>query len=254
MKVIRFKHKNILHYGQVEGGSILPISSSVNEFFKSDFEPLRMDSVEVLPPIQPSKIICLAANFKNASGYFEDMTEPLVFVKSLNCLAISGEKIDLPFDLNCWGECELAVAIKKRCTKIQREEAKDYILGYLTANDLTYENLHDRDHHLARSKCLDKFCPISQIIETNFDVSGKDILGYQNGNLLRKCSLDDLVWGPEEAIFQLSQWMTLEPGDLILFGTPERVRSREFLKNGDRFIAKIEGLEPVENEFVSGPR
>lgn len=197
----------------------------------------------------PSKIIGIATNYKGATGVNNDMLEPMIFLKSPNALANHNDKIEIPFDLPCWGEVELAVIIKKEAKNISLENAKEYIGGYTIANDITIENIMDRDHHLARAKSADGFCPILDKVDGSFEPKDQYIRAYHNGELLREAKLSDMIWSSEKIISELSQWMTLNKGDIILTGTPPRVIDRIYLKNGDHFICEIEGLGRLENKF-----
>jgi len=178
------------------------------------------------------------------------MSEPLVFLKSTNAMVDCNCKVRLPFSSNTWGEAELGVVIKKTTTpQVSSLNVKDYILGYIPANDVSCNNVEDRDHHLARSKSADGFCPIGQYIDTDYDYRNKEILAYHNDIMLRKGNTDQMIWNPEKSVVWLSGWMTLYPGDIVITGTPSRVRDRMFLKDGDTYTVKIEGFPNLVTKF-----
>ena len=129
------------------------------------------------------------------------------------------------------------------------KNVSNYVLGYISANDITSKNINKRDHHLARSKCIDGYCAINYYVETKFELKNKKIYSFQNDKLLREGNVNQMIWKPFDAITKISKWMTLYPGDLILSGAPPRVRKRMYLKNGNKFTIKIEGMEDLENTF-----
>jgi 2-keto-4-pentenoate hydratase/2-oxohepta-3-ene-1,7-dioic acid hydratase in catechol pathway len=122
-------------------------------------------------------------------------------------------------------------------------------LGYVPANDVSCDNVDDRDHHLARSKSADGFCPLGQYVDTDYDFRGKKILAYHNNTLLREGNTNQIIWDPERIVVWLADWMTLYPGDVVITGTPSRVRDRMFLKDGDTYTVKIEGFPDLVTKF-----
>lgn len=253
MKIIRFKYKKETYYGTLEDNAVYMSNISPYEVdsFKNSVNfkhPIDINEVEFLNPIKPSKIIGIAENYHKKGKVVSKEYEPLVFLKAPNTLSIQS-KIKKPFNLNAWGESELGVVIGKKIQNISKSNVSDSILGFALTNDITISNIHNRDHHLARSKSIDNFCPISKFIDTKFRYNNKIISSYHNGILLRKASTNKMIWNIEEIISNISKWMTLEAGDLILTGAPPRVRDRMFIKNGDVFTVMIEGLGKMDNKF-----
>ena len=153
--------------------------------------------------------MALAINYLGATGQTASMSEPLVFLKSTNAVANFNEQVKLPFNSNTWGESELGVVIGKTTTSdVTTENVKDFILGYVPANDVSCDNVEGRDHHLARSKSADGFCPLGQYIDTNYDFRDKKIVAYQNDTLLRKGNTNQFIWDPEKIVLWLAGWMT----------------------------------------------
>ena len=144
----------------------------------------------------------------------------------------------------------MGIIVGKHLHRASISEAKEAIFGYVCANDVTAENIDARDHHLARSKAADTFCPIGPWIDTDFIPGKAAIEAYQDKRLIRKGTLDKRIWKDEETLRWLSQWMTLDAGDLILTGTPPRVAEKVYLNDGNTFEVKIEGLGCLKNRFV----
>tara|TARA_Y100000590_G_scaffold20022_2_gene23395 strand:- start:6132 stop:6902 length:771 start_codon:yes stop_codon:yes gene_type:complete len=254
MKLIRYKNliNKSISNGILEVDKIFPL---LNDPFSKNLqinydEAIPFDSRLIEAPCLPTKIIALAINYKGSTGITSSMSEPLVFLKSTNAVSSFNQPVRLPFTSNTWGEAELGVVIgKTTSSKIPISDVKSYILGYLAANDVSCDNVDNRDHHLARSKSADGFCPLGQYIDTDYDFHNKEITAYHNDILLRKGNTNEMIWNPEKIVIWLSNWMTLYPGDIIITGTPSRVRDRKFLKNGDTFTVKIEGLPDLLTSF-----
>jgi len=198
------------------------------------------NSVRLLAPCQPRKIIGIAINFPGATGLTENMTEPLVFLKAGTSVCGANDDIICPFsNAEAWGEAELAVVIGRN----------NSIFGYTAANDVSANNIEDRDHHLARSKSADTFCPLGPWIDTEYSPAHRLIQGFQNGELIRRGNSDERLWQDERLVGWLATWITLEPWDVILTGAPVRVVPRRYLKDGDEFVVRIEGLGELRNRF-----
>ena len=254
MKIVRFNDRGRMFFGVFNGdncaGDIQKIIGNPLGNFNIADIAIPSSQVSLTYPCSPGKIIGVAINYKKATGLIEGMKEPLVFLKSPNCLIGPGDKILAPFsDINIWGESELVVVIKKRLINATQSEAREGVLGYSIGNDVSANNINDWDHHLARSKAADTFCSLGPWIDTQFDPSGKTIEAWHNDVLIRHGSLDDMLWNPIELVVWLSSWMTLEPWDIILTGTPPRVISRIYFKEGDEFRCCIEGLGELRNGF-----
>jgi 2-keto-4-pentenoate hydratase/2-oxohepta-3-ene-1,7-dioic acid hydratase in catechol pathway len=256
MKIIRYKYKEKVYYGTTIKDEVYVFEDFPFLIQEDDLcnnikaTGLDLHDIELLPPVVPQKIIAVAENYVKSSSEKVSL-EPIVFLKAPNALTLS-KKVFLPFDLKTWGESELAFVISKDASKISIEDAGDHIFGYLAANDVTSTNIEGRDHHLARSKSADGFCPLGSYIDTAYDYKNKSVRSWHNGIKLREASTDDLIWSPERIIYEVSKWMTLNSGDLVLTGAPPRVRDRMYLQNSDRFCVDIEGLESIETEFYSG--
>lgn len=253
MKIVRFIYKNKIYYG-VDKENKIYISDrtpyELEEFQNSiDYKKsIDMNNIKLLLPIEPSKIIGIAENYYKDAQIITKNYEPLIFLKAPNALTI-GKMVKKPFNMKAWGESELCVVIGKKGKNISIKKALDYVLGYTLVNDVTIANINNRDHHLARSKSVDGFCPMAKFIETDFDYKNKTIYSYHNDILLREASTDKMIWNVEEIISNISQWMSLEAGDMILTGTPPRVIDRIYIKDGDRFRVEIESLGKMENKF-----
>ena len=249
MEIYKFKHKNknSIFYGIIKKDKIYKIKNSIyskkiNINYSKFF--LKKNFCKLLP-INPKIILGVAENYKKNINI-----EPIIFLKGSNTIAQNSQKINIKFyDKKNWGESELGIVIRKNTKGLNSQNVNNYILGYLPINDVTVENIENRDHHLARSKSPDFFCPIGDAINTSYDFRSKNIYSYQNGILLRHGNTNEMVWNPHEILINVSKWITLDKGDLLLTGAPKRVRKRMFIKSGDKFTVKIDGLKKLENTF-----
>lgn len=254
MKIVRYKDGKLkrLNYGVLKKEFIHPlIGTPFDKPIKYDESrnPLRYKESILVAPCEPTKVVALAINYKGATGHTDDMTEPLVFIKGSNTITGPNAKVKLPFKSNTWGESELAVVIRKTAKNIRFNEVSKYIFGFVPANDVSCDNVDNRDHHLARSKSADGFCPLGHYIDTSYEPENKTIRAYHNDILLRLGNTNDLVWDINKTISWLTSWMTLYPGDVVLTGTPSRVRDRLFLKGEDTYTVDIEGFPKLVTKF-----
>ena len=254
MKILRYRNNNGRgQYGVLKEKKIYPILNSPFEdnVTISKDDPIEYDETILLAPCKPSKAIALAINYEGATGQTKDMSEPLVFLKANNCIVGCNENVHIAFSSETWGESELGVVIKKETKNISFEQVSDHILGYVPVNDVSCENIDGRDHHLARSKSADGYCPVGHWIDTEYNYQNKMIEAFHNGTLIRSGSTTDMIWGPWKIIIWLSSWMTLYPGDIISTGAPVRTRDRLYLEDGDTFTVKIDGFPDLVTSFYA---
>jgi len=250
MKIVRYIGASGPQFGIVENGVVSDLEGSPLSNPSKGREVGSLDSLKLAAPCTPGKIIAMGINFPGATGLTKTMKEPLVFLKAGTSVCGPQDDIISPFgNLNIWGECELAVVVGKRLRNVNEAEARNGILGFTAANDVSADNIEDWDHHLARSKSADTFCPLGPWIDTEYSPLNRVIEGFQNGELIRRGNSDERIWRDTHAIAWLSTWMTLEPWDVLLTGAPTRVVPRRYLKEGDEFVVRVDGLGELRNRF-----
>ncbi len=208
---------------------------------------LPWEAIRVLPPVRPSKIICVGRNYAaHAAEHQAEVPEiPLIFLKPPSALIGPGDTIILPpQSQQVEHEAELAVVIGKRGRWIAPEEAQEYILGYTIANDVTARDLQRRDGQWTRGKGFDTFCPLGPWIDTDFDPADALITCRVNGDVRQMGSTRDMVFRIPQLLAFISSVMTLEPGDVILTGTPAGVSP---LHDGDSVEVEIADLGVLQN-------
>lgn len=122
-------------------------------------------------------------------------------------------------------EGELGVVIGSRCRRVPKERALEHVFGYAVVCDVTARDLQSRDGQWTRAKGFDTFCPVGSVIVAGVDPGGLDLRLTVNGRERQHASTGDMVFGVAELVAHVSSFVTLEPGDLILTGTPEGVGS-----------------------------
>jgi 2-keto-4-pentenoate hydratase/2-oxohepta-3-ene-1,7-dioic acid hydratase in catechol pathway len=145
-------------------------------------------------------------------------------------------------------EAELAVVIGRRAKNVPSHEARRYVLGYTCSNDITARDLQQKDGQWTRSKSFDTFCPLGPWIVTDLNPSELDIICRVNGEVRQAGNTANMVFKIWDLISFISRVMTLEPGDVIMTGTPAGVGP---LSPGDAVEVEIEDIGTLENEVVS---
>jgi 2-keto-4-pentenoate hydratase/2-oxohepta-3-ene-1,7-dioic acid hydratase in catechol pathway len=206
-----------------------------------------VEKVQLLPPIAPGKIICVGRNYEaHAREHNVPVPDfPLLFFKPPSSVIGPGETILLPPQSNqVEHEAELAVVIGKRGRWINPQETSQYIFGYTIANDITARDLQRTDNQWTRAKGFDTFCPLGPWIETDFDPVDAMVTCHVNKDMRQMASTRDMVFSIRQLIAFSSTIMTLNPGDLILTGTPAGVGP---LAPGDVVEVTIEDLGKLSN-------
>lgn len=251
MKFLRYEMQGSINWGWYFEGMIGKIDGNIFDRYRRFESNIEIQDVRLLPPVAPSKIICIGRNYaSHAAEHQVEVPEiPLIFLKPPSSLIGNNEKIILPpQSKQVEHEAELGVVIGKRGRWIDPELAEEYIFGYTIANDVTARDLQRLDGQWSRGKGFDTFCPVGPHIDTEFDPSDALLTCKVNQQVRQMASTRDMVFPIERLIAFISSVMTLEPGDLILTGTPAGVG---ILKENDMIEIEIEGLGELKNE-VSG--
>lgn len=214
------------------------------------------------PPVPtPGKIICIGLNYLRhaAESGAAPPSVPLLFSKFNNAIAAPNEPVPLPaVAKEVDYEAELCVVIGRRARYVSEADALDYVLGYCNANDVSARDLQMRTSQWLLGKTLDKFLPIGPYLVTADeagDPTDMPVRGWLNGELRQNSSTADMIFSIAQIISYTSQYMTLEPGDIISTGTPEGVifgmKDKVWLKPGDEYVVEIGNLGRLVNRFVS---
>lgn len=233
------------------------INSGNGDQFKRPFS-----EIEWLSPIPrtPKNILCIGKNYDEHAKELGSVApkDLLVFTKSPTSIAADeqtlpnheGKTNSLDY------EGELAVVIGKKGKDIPKNLAFDYIFGYTIANDITARDLQDRHKQYFLGKSLEGTCPIGPYIVSKDEIPDPQkltIVTKVNGEVRQNGSTKDMMFNVDELVSILSQYVTLEPGDIILTGTPAGVgkgmNPPQFLKSGDVVKISIEGIGTLSNKI-----
>lgn len=251
MRTIRFlDSNNKVNYGWIHEEKVGSIQGDpFGEFRRFEANYLLSD-LRLLVPVSPSKIIAIGRNYHDHAREMDSVVPdyPMIFLKPPSALITNGEAIVLPHQSKrIEHEAELAVVIGKKARNLKPDEVPEAIFGYTIANDVTARDLQSQDGQWSRAKGFDSFCPIGPWIDTDFEPSDALISCHVNSALRQMGSTKDMVFKPEQLLVYISSIMTLEPGDVILTGTPAGVGP---LVAGDLVQVHIEGLGTLVNPVV----
>jgi 2-keto-4-pentenoate hydratase/2-oxohepta-3-ene-1,7-dioic acid hydratase in catechol pathway len=222
-------------------------------------EPLQTGTLDA-PLRVPSKIACVGLNYHDhcrETGMVAP-ERPLIFAKFPSSLVGPDAAIEWPDRLTeqvDW-EVELAVVVGRRIRHASEPEALDAVFGYTAANDVSARDLQFADQQWVRAKSIDTFCPLGPVIVTpeEFgDPQDKGLIARVNGETMQDSTTAEMIFGVAEILSFLSRACTLEPGDLILTGTPWGVGGFRdppvFLEPGDRVEVEVEGVGVLANDI-----
>jgi 2-keto-4-pentenoate hydratase/2-oxohepta-3-ene-1,7-dioic acid hydratase in catechol pathway len=211
-----------------------------------------LGAVTLLPPVMPSKIVCVGLNYKDHAAETGKPlpAEPLIFIKPRTAVIGPGQPIKLPPGVGRVDhEAELGVVIGTRAHRVPRAKAWEYILGLICVNDVTARDLQKKESQYTRCKGFDTFAPIGPCIATGLNGSPRGVEGWVNAQKRQSSSTGHLIFPIEQLVEFVTFVMTLEPGDIISTGTPEGIGP---LVAGDVVKVRVEGVgelvNPVENE------
>ena len=273
MKLIRFGEKNKEKPGiQLDDDQRIDVSSFVDDydenfFYKIGIKKLRSwlnknkekcpiidNNIRIGPPIsRPSKIVCVGLNYAKhaAESGMNIPDEPVLFFKSSSAITGPYDPIIIPKNSSKtdW-EVELAIVIGKRASYVSKEDALNYIAGYVLHNDVSEREFQiERSGQWVKGKSCDSFAPIGPFIATADEIENPNNLNLWlkvNGEEMQNSNTSDFIFNIEEVVSYISQFMTLMPGDIISTGTPFGVglglNPPKYLKEGDIVELGIEGL------------
>ncbi|WP_292487191.1 fumarylacetoacetate hydrolase family protein [Methanohalobium sp.] len=241
----RFKYKNEVFYGDVGKEYVTGRGECDGLIFK-------LSDIEVLPPVNPSKIICVGLNYQDHANELglDIPDKPIIFLKPSSSIIGNCDKIVHPKTSNhIEYEAELGVFIGKKCKHIKADNANNVIAGYTCFNDVTARDLQKQDRQWTRAKSFDTFAPVGPFIATADEINphNANIKCRLNGKTCQNSNTSNLIFDIPHLIEFISDIMTLQPGDVIATGTPPGVGK---IHSGDIVEIEIEGIGTLSNEVV----
>jgi 2-keto-4-pentenoate hydratase/2-oxohepta-3-ene-1,7-dioic acid hydratase in catechol pathway len=227
-------------------------------------QPRPLADVKLLAPVpRPGKIICVGLNYRDHARETGQKlpTEPVLFSKFANSVVGPGADVLVPPEAEKIDyEAELAVVIGRRATAVPVEDALVHVAGYACANDVSARSLQFRSSQWLLGKAIDTFLPLGPWLVTADEVPDPQGLGIRclvNDEVLQDSDTGQMVFGVAELIAYASRTITLEPGDLLVTGTPSGVGMAadppRFLRPGDRMRVEIDGLGQLDNTVRARP-
>ncbi len=248
MKLLRLLYEGKERYGKMEGGEVRLLRGNPFAKLEEGEGRLGLSQVRLLAPVLPGKALCIGLNYRDHAKEFDlpIPTSPVVFIKPPSALLAPGAQIIRPAQSRRVDfEAELVVVIGRKAKDVPAEKAFDYILGYTCGNDVTARDLQPKDGQWTVAKSFDTFMPLGPWIETELDPSDLAVSAYLNGEKKQSSNTVNLIFGVPELVEFLSSVMTLEPGDLIMTGTPSGVGP---MNSGDEIAVEIQGIGRLVNK------
>jgi 2-keto-4-pentenoate hydratase/2-oxohepta-3-ene-1,7-dioic acid hydratase in catechol pathway len=248
VKIYRFLHAGQPSLGVADGDRIVRYSGA-NAMTLGDAtsESITLADAELLAPVMPSKIVAVGRNYAEHAKELgnEAPSEPIIFLKPPSAvLDPNGTIVRPPQSQRVDFEGELAIVIGKTARNIRRDDWRSVVLGFTCANDVTARDLQKKDIQFTRGKSFDTFLPLGPCIETDLDPAALSLRTRVNGDTKQDGNTRDMVFDCGTIIEFITSVMTLNPGDVILTGTPSGVGP---LNAGDRVEVEVEGIGVLAN-------
>ena len=219
-----------------------------------DGRDVDVDAAVHLPPVEPTKIVCVHLNYESRVREFITKLPPAptYFHKPITALNAHGAHVVRPEGCRWLNyEGEVAIVIGRVCRNIAPADAGDFIAGYAVANDYGLHDFRDTDAgSMLRVKGSDTLCPVRPGLVTDWDFHGKGLRTLVNGEVRQDGNTDEMEWDMHYLVADIARTITLVPGDLLLSGTPANSRPVE---PGDVVTVEVEGLGALTNRIVAGP-
>lgn len=250
MKIVRYQAGDgDAAFGILEDSTVYAASGDVFEGLTKGEAVGSVDEVTLLPPVQPGKVVAIGLNYlKHVTENNPNQkvpTEPVVFMKPTSSIIGPGQAIELAYpENNIDYEAELVVVIGKTAKRVKKEEALDYVLGYTCGNDVSDRVQQYAGQQWIRGKGYHTYLPLGPCIETDLDPGNVKVESRLNGEVRQSDNTSGLIFNVPFLIEYITDVMTLEPGDIIMTGTPHGVGA---MKDGDTIEIEVEGVGVLKN-------
>jgi 5-oxopent-3-ene-1,2,5-tricarboxylate decarboxylase/2-hydroxyhepta-2,4-diene-1,7-dioate isomerase len=224
-----------------------------DELIASDGRRMPVDEPVHLPPVEPSKVVCVHLNYESRRAEFQATLgpAPTYFHKPTTSLIGHGGQVVRPPRCRYLNyEGEIGIVIGEPCRHVAKEEAGSYIRGYTIGNDYGLHDFRDTDAgSMLRVKGSDTLCPLGPGLVEGWDFRGKRIRTMVNGEVAQDGNTDEMIWDMHYLVADIARTITLLPGDVILSGTPANSRP---VQPDDVVEVEVEGLGTLRNTIVEG--
>jgi 2-keto-4-pentenoate hydratase/2-oxohepta-3-ene-1,7-dioic acid hydratase in catechol pathway len=244
-KYVRYSSGGTTSYGILAGDMIRELNGNLFNNPRETGRSLKLADVRLLAPCQPGKVIAVGLNYQSHLGTRAPASYPGLFAKLPTSIIATGEDIVLPPDAkNTHYEGELVVVIGRRAARVSMDDAKSYVFGVTAGNDVSERDWQRDDLQWFRAKASDTFGPLGPAIVTGLNYDNVLLQTRLNGEVVQTERTKDLIFNVAKIVSYVSQYVTLEPGDVIYTGTPQTTRP---IKDGDVVEVEIEGVGVLRN-------
>lgn len=249
MRIARLEKNGVEGWFALEGDRARPFDG--NPFTGASLATgaqadIAWTKADLRAPVAPSKIICIGRNYAAHARELgnEPPKEPLLFFKPPSSIIGPGGAVVLPKESErVEHEAELGVVIGQRIRRVDREHAMRAVYGYTCVCDVTARDLQKKDGQWTRAKGFDSFCPVGPWIETELDPADLAVSCRVDDAIRQSGRTSQMIFDIATLLSYVSAAMTLEPGDLLVTGTPEGVGP---LSSGDRVVVAVEGIGELD--------
>lgn len=253
-------------FGRIEGETVVPMGNDLVEYLSTgqhrDGSPQPLAEVRLRAPVpRPGKVICIGLNYRDhaAESGMPIPDRPVLFPKYANSVIGPDDPVVAPPEAGQLDyEAELGVVIGRRCSRVGTDEAESYVAGYLCANDVSSRSLQFATGQWMLGKAIDTFCPLGPWLVTPDEVGDVQDLAISctvNGEVRQDSNTKEMIFSVRELISFISATLTMEPGDVIITGTPSGVGQGfdppRFVQPGDVMRVEIERLGVLENRITA---
>jgi 2-keto-4-pentenoate hydratase/2-oxohepta-3-ene-1,7-dioic acid hydratase in catechol pathway len=256
VRYLRFQKGDTVAYGVLEGERVRQLDGDLFGKWAKTETTHALSDVKLLPPTQPTQVLALAGNYRSHLAGAPTPAKfqiPQPFYKSPSCLIGHEESIVIPKDArDVHYEAELVIVIGKRCHKAPKDKALDYVFGVTAGNDVSerfwQNDEKEGDVQWWRAKGADTFGPVGPYIAADIDYGNLELQLRLNGEMKQKDNTKQLIHDIPSTVSFVSQYITLQPGDLIFTGTPGTTTA---MKPSDVVEVELEGVGVLRNHVVA---
>jgi 2-keto-4-pentenoate hydratase/2-oxohepta-3-ene-1,7-dioic acid hydratase in catechol pathway len=249
-KYVRYEAAGRAAYGVLEGDVVRELTAAPWSDGKPTGKTARLTEVRLLAPCEPSKVIAVGLNYKSHLGERAPAAYPGLFAKLPTTIVGPGADIVLPADAqNVHYEGELVVVIGKKTSRVSVADVAAHIFGVTAGNDVSERDWQRSDLQWFRAKGTDTFGPLGPVVVRGLDFNDLLVQTRLNGEVRQSQRTKDLIFGVDEIVSYVSQYVTLMPGDVIYTGTPGTTKA---MAAGDVVEIDVEGVGVLRNKVVRG--
>ena len=254
MKYTRFKSGNNINWGEIIDDEIVELTDNYINLGSSRTNTSHsLSDVELISPVTPGKVVAIGLNYKSHLGDKPAPAVPEPFYKLPDTIIGPGENIVIPKEaiaekVKMQPEAELCLVMGKGGKRISQSDALSHVFGYTCGNDVSARDWQQNDLQWWRAKSCDTFTVLGPWVETDFDPGGAQIQCRINDEVVQNQNISDLLHGVPRIIEFVSSMITLNPGDVIMTGTPGKPKD---MFSGDTVEVEIEGIGILSNPVIN---